>query len=266
MKNIYYRLITIARRAKAFFSQAGWSGNYATWESANAQCTGYDADNILEKVKTATLLVKNGKAKYERDSVLFDEIEYSWPLLAALMWIANQQKNVLSVVDFGGALGSSYFQNKSFLDSLNRLSWNVVEQPSFVKEGIASIQDDHLRFFYTVDEALLNTEKVDVLLLSCTLPYIEKPYDLLDKLFSYKIPYIIVENTYFNYEERDRICIQKVPKSIYEASYPCWFLSYNSILARFEEKYSIVAEYHNDSVIFLDGRKIIYKGFIARIN
>lgn len=33
----------------------------------------------------ATLKVKRGEAVFERDSVLFDEIQYSWPVTAALI-------------------------------------------------------------------------------------------------------------------------------------------------------------------------------------
>ena len=39
--------------------------------------SGYDSQLILDKVLTSTLKVKNGEAAYERDSVLFDEIQYA---------------------------------------------------------------------------------------------------------------------------------------------------------------------------------------------
>ncbi len=61
----------------------GWSGDYSSWKSAQQHCVGYDAANILEKVKDAILKVKNGEAVYERDSVLFYKIEYAYPLLSA---------------------------------------------------------------------------------------------------------------------------------------------------------------------------------------
>ena len=73
------------------------------------------AQDILDKVLAATLKVKQGQAVFERDSVLFDEIEYSWPLLAGLMWAAASNGGKLNVLDFGGALGSSYYQNRKFL-------------------------------------------------------------------------------------------------------------------------------------------------------
>ncbi len=57
----------------------GLSGDYRSWDEAMTASTGYDSGIILEKTKAALLKVKNGEAAYERDSVLFDEIQYAWP-------------------------------------------------------------------------------------------------------------------------------------------------------------------------------------------
>jgi hypothetical protein len=62
----------------------GWRGNYQTWEDTQNDASGYDSDVILEKVKDAILKVKNGEVVYERDSVVFDKIQYSWSLLSVM--------------------------------------------------------------------------------------------------------------------------------------------------------------------------------------
>jgi putative methyltransferase (TIGR04325 family) len=245
-------------------SKYGWTGDYSTWEEAEKECSGYDAETILLKVKQSVLQVKNGNYPYERDSVLFDEVEYSWPLLSGLLWTAAQRKGKLHIADFGGSLGSSYFQNRLFLDSLEKLTWSVIEQSNFVTAGIESVQDDKLRFFYTMDECITAAGRPDLLLFSCVLPYLPEPYVVLEQLMNYRIPYILIDNTYFNYEERDRICIQRVPPSIYEASYPCWFLDHQHIKSCLEKKYAVVTEHKNDSYIFLDGKKIQYRGLLLK--
>jgi putative methyltransferase (TIGR04325 family) len=88
-------------------NNTSFEGSYNTWQEADAHCNGYDNMDILEKVLFATLKVKNGEAVYERDSVIFDQIEYSWPVLTGLMWAAAQNSGCLKVLDFGGSLGSS---------------------------------------------------------------------------------------------------------------------------------------------------------------
>jgi len=75
-----------------------------------------------------------------------------------------------------------------------------------------------------------------------------------------------VDNTFFNYQPKDRICLQKVPPDIYDASYPCWFLDYDTVKQKVMEGYSIITEHTNESITFLDGHKIPYKGFLAKIN
>ena len=241
-----------------------WSGDFKNWEEALLKTEGYSSLSIVERVKKAALKVKNGEAVYERDSVLFDRVEYSYPLLSALMFVAAQNKGTVKVMDFGGSLGSSYFQNKKFLDDLRLVEWNVVEQENFVATGRDCIEDPTLQFFYSIDECLSKKGKPDILILACTLPYIEKPYQLIIELMNYDIPHIIIDNTFFNYEDKDRITIQKVPPSIYPASYPCWFLSYKKLLEVIADKYSIVSEHLNESKIFLDGKPIQYKGFLAK--
>lgn len=246
-------------------SKYGWTGNYNNWQTAIQHSKGYNASNILQKIKEAILKVKAGDAVYERDSVLFEKIEYSWPLLASLMWVATKNNSSLKVLDFGGSLGSSYFQNKKFLDELDFVEWNVVEQENFIATGRDCVEDQTLQFFYSIDECISKKGKPDILILSCTLPYIEKPYQLVSELMNYNISHIIVDNTFFNYEDKDRITIQNVPPSIYPASYPCWFLSYKKLLEIIADKYTIVSEHLNESKILLDGNPIQYKGFLAKL-
>ena len=98
-----------------------FSGDYADWETASAHASGYDSVLILEQVKQAMLKIKSGEAAFERDSVLFDEVQHSFPVLTGLLRAAVENGNQLSVLDFGGSLGSSYFQCRDFLSVLPSL-------------------------------------------------------------------------------------------------------------------------------------------------
>ena len=215
-----------------------WSGNYSTWTEAQAHCSGYDSDIILEKVKNALLKVKNGEAVYERDSVLFDEIQYSFGLLAGLQKAALENDGKLCVLDFGGSLGSSYFQNKEFLGSLKELNWCIVEQAHFVECGKKNFEDDHLKFFNTIEECL-EQHKPNVLLLSSVLQYLEKPHEWIEKFINFGIHYIIFDRTSFVESEKDILTVQKVPESIYTASYPCWFFNKAMLMRKLQTKYIV---------------------------
>ena len=217
-----------------------FEGDFATWEEASAHCTGYDAEEILAKVLAATLKVKRGEAAFERDSVLFDEIEYAWPVLAGLMWAAARNGGRLNVLDFGGALGSSYFQNRKFLQSLPDVRWNVVEQPHYVDAGRKHIQDEHLSFYKTIEECLTENQP-NVILLSSVLQYLESPAEFIGKLNTVGVLCLIVDRTPFSSHGKNKLVAQKVPAAIYSASYPMWIFSLPEFKQLLKENWSLVA-------------------------
>jgi len=219
----------------------GLFGEYPSWDEAMRVSTGYDSKIILEKTKAALLRVKNGEAVYERDSVTFSEVQYAWPLLACLMWVAAQSGGKLNVLDFGGSLGSTYFQNQTFLRSLVEVRWNIVEQAHYVKTGKEYFENGHLRFYESIETAV-ERALPNVVLLSSVLQYLERPYDLLKKLLGLRFGYIIIDRTPFWDGSTDRLCVQKVPPSIYTASYPCWIFSSKRFRENLQDA-KIIAEF-----------------------
>lgn len=260
---------SLIRRYRRFrYMRYGWFGNFASWQEAKQDSTGYDADAILQKILAGAKKVKNGEAIWERDGVVHDHIEYSWPLLANLLWIARRLGNRLSVLDFGGGLGTTWFQNRSYLSDFEDVKWSVTEQESVVSAGRAHIADPPgrgLQFYYTAADAIKERGPHDVFLASCVLPYLERPYEFLQQTIDKGFPYIIIENTYFNTEPGDRLTIQKVPPFYYKASYPAWFLDYDKVKALLFTRYELVEEYTNDTFLYLYGRKINYRGFVMQL-
>ena len=217
-----------------------FEGEFETWQEASARCTGYDAEEILAKVLAATLKVKRGEAAFERDSVLFDEIEYAWPVHAGLLWAAARNGGRINVLDFGGALGSSYFQNRKFLQALPEVRWNVVEQAHYVEAGQKHIQDEQLRFYKTIRECLIEN-KPNVVLLSSVVQYLESPFELLAELSKVGAVCLIIDRTPFALNGKDKLVIQKVPSAIYSASYPMWIFSLPEFKQRLAKDWFLVA-------------------------
>lgn len=222
----------------------GWKGNYNSWDDAESISTGYDQVVVLEKVRKSLLAVKNGDAIYERDSVLFNEIQYNWPLLSALMLSSSRNNGLLSVMDFGGSLGSSYFQNSKFIEHLHVESkWGIVEQRHFVDVGKKDFENDQLKFFYDI-KTCIDELKPNVLLLSSVLQYIEKPFSLLNEILKHRFDFIIIDRTPFTLNNEEVIKVQYVHPSIYNASYPCWFFSKNKLCNFFDSYgYELIEEF-----------------------
>lgn len=241
-----------------------YSGNYSDWAAAQRHASGYDSSSILERVKQARLKVIAGEAKYERDSVLFDEIQHSFPLLAGLLRAAVENDNRLSVLDFGGSLGSSYFQCSDFLSILPSLKWGVVEQQNFVECGRELFENEHLKFYSKIAECLRHAEP-NVALLSNVLQYLPEPYAVLEELIASNIPYILIDHAPCSKKESDFITVQNVPASIYDASYPCRIFGKKSLRDIFQGRYEMLASFDSSSgSAIADGMEFAFYGMILR--
>jgi len=236
-----------------------WRGNYRSWDEAQSKTTTYSSKNILKKVHESLYKVKIGQSVYERDSVLFEEIQYSWPLLAGLMIAAAKLSGKIHVLDFGGSLGSTYFQNKKFLDQFDDFKWSVVEQKHFVKVGKTDFEDEKLKFYLSVEDCL-KEQSIDVLIFSSVLQYLEHPYEYLKNLISQtNAKYILFDRPPFT-KRQERIVIQTVPSNIYKASYPCHIFNKIKFMDHLSSLgYSLLEEFNS---VDRRRRDIQFKGFI----
>lgn len=249
--------------AKSLFFRFGFSGNYSSWEDARQHSTGYDIPQILEKTRVALLKVKRGEAIYERDSVLFERKEHFYPLLACLLFAGRESDGRISILDFGGSLGTSYYQCREFLPGLQE--WSIVEQKPYIDCGKLEFEDEILKFYYSIKDCV-GKRKPNVLLASSVFQYLEHPYEVLKSILDYEFEYFIVDRTPFIYNDHDVLTVQRVNPSIYDASYPCWFLGYTKFIQLVREKYDLLDEFDSlGKPVFLQhGRIGEWKGFFAK--
>jgi putative methyltransferase (TIGR04325 family) len=239
-----------------------FEGNFSSWEEALAHSDGYDKDEILEKTLAATLQVKNGKAVFERDSVILDIPQYPFFLISSLLYIAALNNNELRILDFGGALGSSYFQCRNFL-GLIKTRWNVVEQKKHVDVGRKYIEDEILHFYYTIDECILN-EKPNVVLLSGVLHVIDQPYLVIKNIIDCNVDYVVICRQPLTYKLDERLCIMNVPPNIYNASLPYWFLSETRFRSAWADAYDLYAEAEEPFFLTVENERIPLRQFLYR--
>lgn len=202
-------------------SRYGFKGDYSSWGVAESQCNGYADDGIFERVKRAVLAVKSGECYGERDSITFQEPQYTWSSLACLMHVAAREGQ-LRVLDFGGSLGSVYYMNRRFFNGLT-VEWSIVEQSHFVDFGKAVLSDEVLNFFHSIDDCL-SVRSPNLLLLSSVIQYLPKPFSLLDELLSKNVPFVLLDRTPLTKAGRSILTVQHVNPSIYSANYPAWII------------------------------------------
>jgi putative methyltransferase (TIGR04325 family) len=248
-------------------SKSSFSGNFNSWEEAlNYSGGGYDQPVILEKTVDAMRAIIAGHAVYERDSVLFSVPQHPFPLIACLLHAAQQSNGLLSLIDYGGALGSTYYQCRPFLEGISQLHWLVVEQEHYVEVGVKEFSRSPISFYENALQACA-ARKPNTLLLSSVLAYLQNPYDTLRDLFLLKIPSFIVDRTCFLCRPGERLTVQVVPESIYPASYPAWFLDEEKLKSLASEAgYTMIADFPALDGNQPDGEKAYAKGFYWRLN
>ena len=238
-----------------------FEGDYASWDEAARATTGYAAPAILERTRQAAITAKSDPGVFERDSVILPQPEYSLPLLASLMWVALREGGRLDVVDFGGSLGSSFFQLRRFLAAVPELRWAVVEQPHYVDCGNRDLAGDGLSFHRSVEDALRKL-RPSVLLFSSVLQYLPTPHATLEQLLSNGFSYVILDRTAFHEGARDRLTVQQNPASIYPASYPAWFFAEGPLRDIFLDQYRLVYDFAGQDRALLAGSRTYHRGYL----
>lgn len=240
-----------------------YRGEFADWATARATAGGYDEESLLERLVVVAQAVKEGTVAWEQDGVTWDHIPNDLPLFAALTRVALAQEGRLAVVDFGGALGSSYFQCRGFLAEVTALSWGVVEQPQLVAIGRERFERDALHFFSTIDEAVAAL-RPNVALLSSVLQYLEQPWTVLDQFVATRIPYLIIDRHPCTFTH-ELITIQMIPSTLYPASYPSWLFDCPRMMARLEQHYKLLATWMGkDPPIRGWGKGAEFRGYFLR--
>lgn len=208
---------------KRFLLRLGVGGNrfkhgYKSWDDAKRQSSGYDTSAITQRLVQATKNVRDGAAAYERDGFEFQDVQYSWPLLACLLSTPRQGR-LLRVLDWGGSLGSTYRQNRKILESAGiDLQWLVVEQPHLVAIGESEFQEKGLSF--SSDLAGFKSGAFDVALLASSVCYVPNAEEILSSIANLEPKRIIFDRTPEALGVSDLFGVQKVDSKIYRASYP----------------------------------------------
>ena len=238
-------------------SAVRYFGNYCNWDEALNECNGYDDVKILNKVISAVDKVVNGDAVWERDGCLFYEHKYVYCICAPLLRCAlrNQNRGV-RILDIGGALGSTYFQNKEYLAEIKNLEYIVVEQDHFVDYGQHNLENGTLKFIKSL-EHWEKLDKLDIILLSASLQYISQYQEVISKIMKAQPHYIILDRILVS--DKMRICRETVPECIYEGSYPLRIFAENQIENFFVFDYKLIEQdiaSVPENPYFVDGRAV----------
>ncbi|MBI5382479.1 MAG: methyltransferase, TIGR04325 family [Opitutae bacterium] len=225
----------------AWRQRGALTGDYRSWADALADARGYADELLLKRALAAVREVEAGRAAWERDGATFPQPQVNAPLLSVLREIAAAEGGWLVLVDFGGALGSTWRQHRAELAGLAQLEWRVVEQPHVVAAG-RMLAPGPLRFHASLAEAW-SGEPPRAALFSSVLPYLEDPWAVLAEVAARGCRHVIIDRTSFAADGRRRLAVQRVSAALGGGSYPCWLFDQEGLLAPLAAEYRLVREW-----------------------
>jgi len=85
---------------------------------------------------------------------------------------------------------------------------------------------------------------------------------LLDDIVKRDFEFIIIDRTIF-FDDEDRITVQRVPPSIYDASYPCRVFNRQKFLRYFSEGYDLIYDFEAlGGNVFVESTAARYEGYL----
>ncbi|MDQ2899557.1 MAG: TIGR04325 family methyltransferase [Acidobacteriota bacterium] len=121
---------------------------------------------------------KNLPIGYDNTDAATFLIQDDWKVLPSdypvMFWLARALPESMSVFDFGGYVGISYYSYKKYLNYLENLRWQVYDVPAVTRAGeelAARNQPSGLRFTNAFEDA----SDADILLACGSLQFVETP-------------------------------------------------------------------------------------------
>lgn len=194
-----------------------FDGPFDSWRSAIAKSDGWDVPAVLDKTLAVSMKQKNGTIVFQQDTITYYHIIYSKSILFFIAMASAMEGGKLNIVDFGGSLGTNFFQNKRVLQEFMKRGtcvWSVVERPPTAELGKKLFQDSNLRFFSSLSEL-----KADVsdyppsFLFTGSLQYVDDPSALLSEVAEQGVRLIAFDRLLVSSEEHHEIFVQRPPRN-----------------------------------------------------
>jgi putative methyltransferase (TIGR04325 family) len=257
----------VLRRAARLirYNSSMWSGRYRDWEAAARACRKISLEGQRRACEWALGEVLAGRALFERDSLLQHQPITCWPLMLALCDLQARGTPQPTVLDYGGGLGSVYFQHRAWYAADRLVTWNVVELPEIAATGQRLVQDSQLRFFGSLEEAV-HQKPPDLILAAGIMPMVPSPEALLDTLASLGASWVFLDRIPVTHRlGQTLITRQVVPRTIYEHESPFWFFDETSLLQMLSTRFRIVGASLSDfdDPVWVEGNHYQWRGYLC---
>jgi putative methyltransferase (TIGR04325 family) len=209
-----------------------WQGVYKSFKDAPSSGPGFNGErwiqNALEKINAA-------RQDAQKKGTVLSVTQYRESLLPLVAAIVMNAFEGLKILDFGGGVGSSYYQVLHGLPRTGNFEFHVVEIDALCKVGKEYFTNEPHIFFHSSpprEEGL----SFDVVHMGSSLHYCEQWEELLSSLCRYKPRYFL-----FTDLPAGDIPTFATVQSYYTSKIPVWFFNIDEVIgAMRNQKYHLV--------------------------
>lgn len=204
---------------------------------------GYGREELVKAIVSKTL-----RHRDEVSRTKFLDLASTQTLLGL---VAHGHRPSLRVLDFGGGAGIHYFQTVAFLGAGVDIRWSVVETPEMVAAASAQLETEHLKFFRSIESAVEDLGKVELVIGNSSLPYSPDPLVYLEKLLSVQADHLYITRTPLGDDLDSKIYLQQsklsqngpgpLPKDFVDGDvqYPITIVNRQAFEQKMKNQYSV---------------------------
>lgn len=181
------------------------SKEYSSYSQAKDACTSdaYQNTELCNMIADKTVIhIQTLKAKP------FSLNPTNVFLVAAMnQFLTVHSAKSISILDFGGACGTHYFEVRRIIPGNISIKWYVVETAQMMKSAMErKLNNYELIFVSSIDDV---KSDIDFIHSSSALQYVPDPYGFLNSLIAVKAKWIFFNRMMFNENDRDFVTVQK---------------------------------------------------------
>jgi len=199
-----------------------WEGIYDSFDQCPGHGQGYESDRWVrqetERIHSLLQAIKN-------DGAIPSVVSYRMnllPLLAATTAV-NSKKNKVTILDFGGGLGSTYISVTAACANSQIVDYHIVESKSICRAGKECFKGNtHIHFYDHLPEKI---QDVDIVCLCSSIQYIKDWQGLLKGVAEYDPQYVLLADV-----PAGDIPTYATVQNYYESKIPYWFFDVNEII------------------------------------
>ncbi len=230
------------------------------YQDAKTQSKGYEDTNLIKGLVLNNKKNPPWKQKHN-DYIKHRQLE----LLSAVMRILCENKyTTIKIADIGGGNGYLSVVIKKQLPMVN-FDWIVFESNQIVLSYVQFEEESKLKWR---SSSLNFIDSYEIGLFSCTLQYLEEPFEILRK-FSSKCRYLIIMRIPFIDEVHNVITKQVFLDGIYKdskSSWPAWFFSKDKFYSEIKQIGQVIYKWKTPSeVLLFEGKNIVMEGVLIRV-